>query len=358
VTTMQAAPSAFSVQDWIAACSNLPWAHGAPLASGRLKVVPEDFEVEEELGFEPDGEGEHLFILVEKRGLSTPDAQLHLSRRLRLHPRDIAWSGMKDKQALTRQWFSLHVPGVEPELAACESEQLRILRAVRNSRKLRRGSHAANRFRLRLRDCEGDPAWLTERAALIAAAGVPNYFGPQRFGYDCSSLLQAVEWLEGRSREFKRTRCSMLLSAARSFLFNRVLAARVEQGSWDRVLDGELLALAGSNSVFPATRAAADELACRLAAMDLHPSGPLWGRGELPVSAACAALENSVVAPWLRLAEGLAEQGLQQERRSLRLQVQALQQQLEGQTLQLEFTLAKGSYATSVLRELITTGQS
>lgn len=342
----------------VEACVQLPYAHGRPQASGRLKVAPEDFEVEEVLGFEPDGQGEHLFILVEKRGLATPEAQLELSRRLHLHPRDIAFSGMKDKQALTRQWFSLHMPKAEPDLAICETPQLHVLQAIRNSRKLRRGSHAANRFRLRLRDFEGLPAELGQRIEQIARNGVPNYFGPQRFGNGCSTLLQAVEWLEGRSLERKRTRCSMLLSAARAFLFNRVLAARVEQGCWDSALDGELLALAGSNSVFAAERAGVAELASRLAEMDVHPSGPLWGKGALPSAGACAALEQAVVAPWSTLAEGLAAQGLQQERRALRLAVQSLQHQLDSGTLLLEFTLAKGCYATSVLRELINTGHS
>lgn len=338
------------------ACRDLPFAHGAPLFRGQLKVEPEDFEVGEELGFEPDGQGEHLFVLIEKRGLTTPEAQLELSRRLRLHPRDISYSGMKDKQALTRQWFSLHVPGREPDPGGCETPQLSVLRAVRNSRKLRRGSHAGNHFRLRLRNCSGPQEWLQQRLALVARDGVPNYFGPQRFGYDCSSLLQAREWLEGRTVERKRTRCSMLLSAARAFLFNQVLAARVQAGNWNRCLLGEVLALAGSNSVFPADKADNEELLQRLARMDLHPSGPLWGRGALLSKDDCAVLEQTAVAPWTGLAAGLAEQGLQQERRALRLQVQGLQSSLDGNTLQLDFRLEKGCYATSVLRELTDTG--
>lgn len=342
---------------WVDACTQLPWAHGEPLVTGRLKVQPEDFEVEEDLGFTPDGKGEHLFVLVEKRGLTTPDAQLELSRKLRLHPRDIAWSGMKDKQALTRQWFSLHVPKGEPALEACNSSQLRVLRAERNSRKLRRGSHAANRFRLKLQDCAGPHDWLAARLDLVAQHGVPNYFGPQRFGNGCSTLLQAADWLEGRTREHKRARCSLLLSAGRAFLFNQLLAARVRGQSWNQVLDGDVMAMAGTGSVFAAAKAEAAELRRRLDDMDIHPSGPLWGRGELLSAGACAELERSVLAPWTALAQGLEAQGLQQERRALRLQVKQLQSHWEGSTLHLEFTLEKGSYATSVLRELITTGQ-
>lgn len=341
---------------WVEACNVLPYAHGAPMLAGQLKLQPEDFEVDEVLGFEPDGRGEHVFILVEKRGLTTADAQLQLSRTLRLHPRDIAYSGMKDRQALTRQWFSLHVPKGEPALEQAASAQLRILRACRNSRKLRRGSHAANRFRITLRTCSGDRSWLPQRVAQVATLGVPNYFGPQRFGNECSTLLQSADWLEGRTREFKRSRCSLLLSAGRAFLFNRVLAARVDDHSWNTVIEGEVLALAGTGSVFPASRAAAEEIAGRLAAMDLHPSGPLWGNGQLMSTGACAALEQHTVETWSALAKGLAGQGLRQERRALRLQVRDLQQNWDADDLQLEFTLEKGSYATSVLRELIKTG--
>lgn len=344
-------------QRWIESCTELPFAHGEPGLSGLLKVQPEDFEVEEVLGFTPDGSGEHVFVYLEKRGLTTPDAQLELSRALRLHPRDIAYSGMKDKQALTRQWFSLHLPKGEPLLEACNTDRMRVLQVARNSRKLRRGSHLANRFRIRLQSCSGSREWLEIRLDQVSRQGVPNYFGPQRFGYGSSSLLQAADWLEGRTQERKRTRCGMLLSAARAFLFNQLLAERVRLLSWNQIMDGEVMALAGSGSVFPATKSDAAELRRRLDEMDLHPSGPLWGRGTSMATDACLALEQDVIAAWSALAAGLEAQGLQQERRALRLQVQELQHAWDDNTLQLDFTLAKGSYATSVLRELITTGQ-
>lgn len=346
-----------AAQGWVEACNDLPFAHGEPRMSGLLKVEPEDFEVEEVLGFTPDGSGEHVFVYVEKRGLTTPDAQLELSRALRLHPRDIAYSGMKDKQALTRQWFSLHSPKGELVLDACNTDRLQILHSARNSRKLRRGSHVANRFRLKLHACEGSHEWLDQRLAQVALCGVPNYFGPQRFGNGCSSLLQAVDWLEGRTQERKRTRCSLLLSAARSFLFNQLLAERVRRNCWDQVLDGEVMALAGTGSIFPAVKAEAAELQRRLDEMDLHPSGPLWGRGVSMSTGACALLEQKVIVAWPTLAAGLENQGLQQERRALRLPVQELRHAWDGNTLLLDFTLTKGSYATSVLREFIRTGQ-
>ncbi len=344
-------------QRWAEACRALPFAYGEPALSGLLKVEPEDFEVEEVLGFMPDGTGEHVFVYLEKRGLTTPDAQLALSRALRLHPRDIAFSGMKDKQALTRQWFSLHVPKGEPVLDACNTDSMRILHAARNSRKLRRGSHVANRFRIRLQCCEGSREWLDLRLEQVSLRGVPNYFGPQRFGNGCSSLLQSVDWLEGRTQERKRTRCSLLLSAARAFLFNQVLAERVRLQNWSQAMDGEVMALAGSGSVFAAAKAEVAELQRRLDEMDLHPSGPLWGRGSSMATGESLVLEQNVIAAWPTLASGLEAQGLQQERRSLRLQVQDLLHAWDTTTLQLDFTLAKGSYATSVLRELITTGQ-
>jgi len=340
----------------------LAWAYGGPVLRAGFKQVPEDFWVEELLGFSPDGVGEHLFVEIEKSGLTTFEAQALLARHFRLPLRDTQFAGMKDKQGVTRQWFSLHLGKRAEPAESFSHPQLRLLQQLRNSRKLRRGSHKGNRFRIVLRAPVGDRDVMLERLHTISTSGVPNYFGAQRFGRDGANVVRAQAWFSGGSTPL-RTERSLLLSAARSCLFNACLSARVAAGTWNRCIDGDVLALAGTASTFASARAGPEELQRRLASFDIHPTGPLWGRGEPPVSGAALALEQQVVATMPALAAGLVAQGLEQERRPLRLQVSGLQgsfetnvagkSTMENQVLVLEFSLVRGSYATAVLRELL-----
>ena len=160
-----------------------PCAHGEPCGQAILKASAEDFQVDEVLDIPLSGDGEHLWLWVEKRGLNTEEAVRRLARAAGVPQRAISYAGLKDRQALTRQWFSLHLPGkADPDLAAACDETLVILQQGRHRRKLQRGAHAANGFRLRLTGLKADPAALEARLQAIAAEGVPNYFGPQRFG--------------------------------------------------------------------------------------------------------------------------------------------------------------------------------
>ncbi|HEX22617.1 MAG TPA: tRNA pseudouridine(13) synthase TruD, partial [Chromatiales bacterium] len=208
-------------------------------------------------------------------------------------------------------------------------------------------------FTLVLREVQGDRAALEQRLATVVEHGVPNYFGEQRFGREGSNLAAAEAMFGGR-RVKDRHRRGLYLSAARSLLFNEVLAARVRDASWGRALLGEALQLAGSRSFFVAEDID-DEITARLASGDVLPSGPLWGRGELPSVAAARAVEEAVLAPHRDFREGLEKAGLKQERRALRLPVADLRWQWldGGQDLQLTFSLPAGCYATAVLRELV-----
>lgn len=328
-----------------------PRAWGEPPVSAQLKQSPEDFEVEELLGFEPDGNGEHQFLWVEKRGLNTVDAAQRLAGFAGLREADISWAGLKDRQALTRQWFSLHLPGREVDWSHWSDSALRILRCERHSRKLRRGSHRGNHFVLVLRQLQGDGDALLQRLQQIAEQGVPNYFGAQRFGRDGRNLILAQRWVAQGTPRVKPTQRGLHLSVLRAHLFNSVLATRVTAGNWQKPLPGELFQLDGSGSFF-----AADidvQVEQRLAEWDIHPSGPLWGRaGKQAVSAEVAILESAAVAPFSAECEALERAGLDAERRSLRLRPNALTWQLSGEVLQLRFTLPRGCFATSVVREL------
>jgi tRNA pseudouridine13 synthase len=339
--------------------ASLPQAHGAPVLSARIRAVPEDFRVDEIDGFEPEGSGEHLLLTIEKRGMNTAFAAKLLAQWAGIDEAGIGYAGLKDRHAVTVQRFSVHLPRrVAPDTALLEQhEGLRVLAAAWHSRKLPRGALAGNRFVLRLREVAGDRDAVEARLQAVAARGVPNYFGEQRFGREGDNVANALAMFAGR--RMPRAQRTHLLSAARSQQLKRVLAARVEAGTGDAALDGEVWMLDGSRSVF-GPLPLDDALAARLAAFDIHPSAPLWGRGELRSNGAALALELAALADpeSLALRAGLEAAGLKQERRATRLQPRELAWEWpahpaqEPATLELRFELPPGAYATTVLAEL------
>jgi tRNA pseudouridine13 synthase len=330
-----------------------PRAHGQPCGRALLKETAEDFQVDEALDIPLTGEGEHLWLWVEKRGLNTEEAARRIARAAGVALKLISYAGLKDRQALTRQWFSLHLPGKsDPQLGAAENASLRILKRARHARKLQRGAHAANRFTLRLTALEADREVLELRLRRIAAEGVPNYFGLQRFGHDGGNLAGAREFAGRGALPEQRNQRSRMLSAARSYLFNRILAERVAAGNWNRALVGDLLAFTDSRSFFPAGEAERDDP--RLAILDLHPTGALWGKGESPAGATVQALENGVGRSETALSSWLANAGMAHERRILRLPIDGLAWHYpRPDILQLEFALPAGCFATAVVREIV-----
>ena len=338
---------------------SLPRAHGAPVLRARMRQAPEDFVVEEVDAFEASGAGEHLLLSVEKRSLNTAFVARRIAQWAGVAESAVGYAGLKDRHALTRQRFTVQLPGREaPPLEtlafedAASGEALRVLDARRHARKLPRGALAGNRFVLTLRAVEGDRAQVEARLRAIDGHGLPNYFGEQRFGHGGGNLGRALAMFGGR--RVRREERAILLSAARSELFNRVLARRVEDGSWEQGLEGEVWMLDGSRSVFGPEPLDAG-LAGRLAAFDIHPTAPLWGRGELRSQGQARALELAVLEDEVaqRVRQGLEAAGLAQERRATRLRPQALQWDWPGDDmLRLSFGLPPGAYATSVLAEL------
>jgi tRNA pseudouridine13 synthase len=336
---------------------DLPRAYGAPPGQGRIRVQPEDFRVEERLGYGPDGEGEHAFLVVRKRNLNTHDLARRIARRAGVPQVGVGYAGLKDRNAVTVQAFTVHLPGRrDPDWSRLESEEIEILEVARHSRKIRRGSLRGNRFVLQVRDLEGDREILERRLTAMAAGGAPNYFGAQRFGNRGDNLARATALFEGDLR-VKREQRSILLSAVRSQLFNRVLAERVAVGSWNQAQPGEVMLLDGTKRQF-----AVDEvdtaLRARCEASDIHPSGPLYGRPSrsLRPRGAVAALEERVMRPFALWRSGLEGAGLDADRRALRTRVRQLEWHWPAiDRLVLSFELGSGSYATAVLRELIET---
>jgi tRNA pseudouridine13 synthase len=334
-----------------------PYAHGVPLAQAPLRLEPEDFLVEEELGFAPAGCGSHVLLKVRKVNANTQWVARELARLARCRPSEVGYAGLKDRRAVALQWFSLPQPRTPLDWAAVHTADFAVLEAHAHTRKLPRGALSGNRFSIRLRTAEGAAALaaaLAPRLAAIAQRGVPNYFGPQRFGRDGANLA-------GGARELRTLRPQergFVLSAARSVLFNALLAERVLAGSWQRLLAGDLANLDGRGSFFAAPAEDAT-LAQRCAQLQLHPTGPLWGRGALESGGAVAELERQVAARFPAQSALCEAAGMRQERRSLRLAVHELRVTEEAAALVLHFRLGRGSFATAVLRELIQSpGQS
>ena len=335
-----------TLQTWRQLALNAPRACADPQLTGTLRAIPEDFVVEEDLGFAPDGDGAHLLLKVRKRNANTGWVAQELARGLGCQVRDIGFAGLKDRRAVAVQWFS--VPASPRSIAQApgfENPEFAVLEMHRHRRKLPRGALAGNRFTIRIRNYSGSGEQLQQRCESIARIGVPNYFGPQRFGREASNLARLAAPRPGRPDGF-------VLSAARSLIFNAVLGERVRQGSWGTLEPGDVANLDGRGSVFPVAELTAD-LPHRLAQQDVHPTGPMWGAGELMTRGAVLELEQRISAQLTEACQCVSDVGLRQERRSLRLKVRDLTWQMGAEGVVLSFWLRSGSFATAVLRELL-----
>ena len=306
---------------------NFPRAYGDLTTTAVFREQPEDFQVDEDLGFLPSGSGEHVFLHIRKRGENTAWVAEKIAAIAKTNINDIGFCGRKDRHAVTTQWFSVYLPkGAEPSWDNINSETIQLLSVSRHQQKLRRGDHQKNHFIILLRDLKTDNKSAVEKnIERIFSQGVPNYFGEQRFGRNGNNLSEAQAILIDGKRYRDKQKRGLMLSAARSYLFNQVLAVRVLAGNWMQKLEGEVANF---------------------------PSGPLWGRGLTLVASATAELESKVLNDWVGWCNGLEHAGLVQERRALQLLPQNASYKWEGQNLQLRFSLDAGEFATAVLQEL------
>ncbi len=338
-------------------CENLTlpiWAHAydSPIGKGIIRTLPEDFIVEETLAFEPSGSGEHIFLQIQKTGENTEYVARQLARFANVRQRDIGFAGMKDRHAITTQWFSVWLPkGDEPNWQNFEADGFKILSITRHARKLKRGALANNRFELTIREWHGDKTKTIEQLTAIKNHGVPNYYGSQRFGNGGQNVVKALAMFEGA--KIGREQRSLYLSAARSFLFNHILSGRIEHESWATGLNGDVFMIDGSHSCF-SCETMDDDIRERLAQNTLHPTGALFGKGELRSTALAREFEQNVFEKYNELTKGLIAFGLESDHRALRVNVSNLMWEFDGDILKLKFNLPAGSYATSVLREIIT----
>jgi tRNA pseudouridine13 synthase len=339
-------------ESWTRAALWPPRAHGAPLAKVDLRAAPEDFHVEEQLSFDPSGEGPHWLLRVEKRAANTRWVAAELARLAGVAVDEVGYAGLKDRHAVTVQWFSVPNRAKSAEFwGGVHAAEFRVLDVQANLRKLRRGALSANRFRIRLHQVAWSRQQLEEKLAALRTHGAPNYFGPQRFGRDGYNLDRVARWVQSGAKPPGRIERGFALSAARALLFNAVLARRVQAGDWARLEPGDLASLDGSGSHFRVTLID-DELRRRLDAFDIHPSGPLWGRGEPETLGPSLEIELAAAQEFKAVADLLAAEGLSQERRALRCAIRELAVEADAGTLTLSFSLNRGQYATAVLREI------
>lgn len=335
--------------------ATLPFAFGGPVGRGRFRVSPEDFQVDEILDYAASGAGEHVFLVVRKRNLNTQDLARRMARLAGVPPKDIGYAGLKDKVAVSTQAFSARLAGKSaPDWSLLEDENVRVLSAQAHDRKIRRGSLRGNRFRLLLRDVAGHPSDIEQRLNSIISEGVPNYFGPQRFGIEGRNLQLAHAFFSGHTKRLRREQRGLLFSAVRGWLFNIVLADRVQQQTWNRPLAGEVFQLDGAQQTF-VPEPQDPQIPQRVKTLDIHPTGPLAGRAsraKVPTHVA-AGFEQQRLADYAFWIEGLERNGLDADRRALRMSVRELGWSFVGEDLDICFRLDAGSYATTLLREVL-----
>ena len=335
----------------------------SPASQGLLKQQASDFKVTEDLGYALSGDGEHIFLELEKTNLNTAFVAEQLARFCRLPLRQVTYAGRKDKYAVTRQWFGLHVPGKASfNWDEFTLEGTRIIQVQRHNKKLRTGQLKGNTFEITLRAVTDTDA-VIHRLHQAARSGVPNYYGSQRFGIQRVSengeinrggnLLMAERMLNGEVIK-NRNKRSMALSALRSWLFNEMLSKRIAAGRLPIIEQGDVINLTGSNSIFVADDDL-QRLSERLQERDLSTTVPLWGMGDIGSTGDARTWELSVAEAYPQITAFLADQKLKLERRAAIIWPQQLECQPQGDTLIVRFFLPSGCFATTVLRECLNT---
>jgi len=317
-----------------------------PLLSLSLdfKVSPQDFVVDEELSFTCSGEGEHFYVQVRKTQLTTLFVFEQLSKWAKVSPKNISYAGLKDKQGITTQWFSIWLPGKTLPDKFPEVEGLELLNITKHSKKLKRGAIKHNHFTIRLNGSHFDPKLVVKRLQLINEQGVPNYYGSQRFGRDKNNVVTAIDKLS--SGKVKRQEKSILISSVRSFIFNLILSLKVKEGVWREVISGQPLQLFGSRSWFLAE--GSSEEVVRVLSGDCSPTTELYSHKFQCID----TYRSIIIKRYPELTNLLDKIDLSQDLRSNILRPIGLNYEVDEAGVNLSFSLLTGCYATSVLREL------
>ena len=323
---------------------------------GQFKSSAEDFQVTEVLGYEPIGEGEHIYLWVRKTGLNTAYLAEQIAKFTQLPLRAVTYAGRKDKHAQTEQWFSVHLPGKgEFDWTQFNEPGAKVLKSIRHNKKLKTGVLKGNRFNILIRQLSSSSG-IDVRLQQIKKTGVPNYFGSQRFGNTLhdprgGNLVLADKMVNGETIR-NRNKRSMAISALRSWLFNEIVHSRLLEGYLNKPLSGDVMQLAGSHSFFCAQQIDSS-IEQRIEQRDIYLSAPLWGEGQLASQSGALQFEQSFAKQHPAITKTLENLGLKQERRAINLFPNDLEWSLTNDTLKLSFSLPAGTFATSVLREVI-----
>lgn len=332
----------------------LAYVYGKPQGRANFKARAEDFFVQEKLSFEPSGTGTHVYLYIEKKDLNTQWLARQLARFAHVAVKEIGYAGLKDRNSVSRQWFSLNLEVTEePDWNCFELDGAKILLRSYHKKKLKRGSIRYNRFEILLRDIQQkDLSDIKHRLRLIQRTGVPNYFAHQRFGHHHNNLHRAIAWFSGQQKLNKRDEKSLVLSAARSMVYNIALSNRIAKAGWNRLLDGEVMNINTSRSIF-SLGIIEEDIKVRFEKGEIHPTAPLWGKGQLQSQMQVLTMEQQLSADWSFWCQALEKRGLKQERRAIRLIPEDFTYKLQDNNLLLSFCLPSGCYATAVLREIV-----
>ena len=324
---------------------------GKPQQAGRLKAEFADFIVREELGYPLSGEGEFVAVKIRKTNANTLFVGERLAKFAGISERNMSYAGLKDRHAVTEQWFCLHLAGKEtPDFSQFECEGVEVLEVTRHNRKIRVGSLVGNHFELLLRDVS-ESEEITQRLSRLQAIGFPNYFTEQRFGRDGHNLTQALRWANGEITVKDRKKRSFYLSAARSEVFNLVVSQRIADHLTQTVLVGDYVQLAGSNSFFIVNESEVAETQQRLVSGDVLLTAPLIGEKSLELTA--CEQEKAIIERHSTLVALMNKERMTNARRAMLCKPQDFSWQFESEGLRLKFFLESGSYATALVRELI-----
>lgn len=330
---------------------NWSYANGFPKSISRFKSNPDDFQVNEYFNEPFTGEGEHILLRIEKTNMTTADVIRSLAKIVDKSVKSIGYAGLKDRQARTTQWLSIYAPGEHISgLKELTAPGWRVLECTRHNKKLKPGFLSGNEFVIRLREMSHQEDFL-ERIEHIKNQGVPNYFGEQRFGHHAGNLIRAEELLVQEKRFKDPFLKGMYYSAARSWIFNLILSQRVLEKCWNKPLQGDVMQLQGSNSIFVLDQMN-DEIIQRIKNKDISPASPLPGKTKNKVKDEALKLINEVYLNWRPWVAGLEQHGLNEDWRPNILHVEDFCYSIKNNVAELAFRLPAGAYATAVLREL------
>lgn len=325
-------------------------------ANGIIRTMPADFKVTELNDITLAGEGEHLWLYIQKTGNNSIWVSKKLANICQVPQKQVAFAGQKDRHAITKQWFSVQLPKIsDPEKIQSAFEQdIKILKSKKHNRKIKTGQLEANAFEIVIRNIQGNNVQIEKNIQSIKDNGAPNYFGPQRFGHDMGNIAKCQDWFSGTYKVKSRNLKSLLISTARSHIFNLIIAKRLEQKIWDKCIRGDILQLDKTHSWFPSSDASEAEIIKRLNGFDIHITAAMWGEDQVQSRKDCSELENTIAQQLPIYQQGFEKFRLKQDRRAMRVYPINFNHNWQSDnTLQLKFELFPGTYATTIMREIL-----